>query len=1097
MNPTPLHSLLAIIVTAGSCLSLQAATAEKAPQAKTNSNTNSANPIKADVPSSEGAVIPLNGLWQVDLGDGISRSIELPGSLDERGVSPKVTDQSMDRLSREHRFVGRAVYTREFEIPDTPAWKWKFLRFTLERCLWKTTLSVDGNYVGSQESLSTPHQFDLANLKPGKHRLQIEVDNGPVYNLGTWSHGYSEWIQTLWNGIVGKMELTATEPAWIDDVQVYPDLAKKSARVVGTLKNGLLADRTVNAKLHWNLAEAGKSGTDSIQRGDLDVVSTLKGGKFEFVIDLSKGFKTWDEYSPNLYELQLKLGGAEWVNSPKVVQFGMREFGTKDGQFVINGRPTMLRGNHDGGNFPLTGYPSCDLKDWLRIMDVLKAHGLNHIRFHSWTPPEAAFIAADQKGVYIGTELPIFSATAGYLRAIEPASREAFLRAELDRILKAYGNHPSFVLMPMGNELKGDYSMLDEWTKYARDTDPRRLFSDTANPEAWGKYIPFKYDQFNVAHAWMDKKKKRHDRRLIGNGETLTDFSESLEGMNIPIVSHEVGQSYVYPNFEEIKKYTGVQKPYNFETYRESAKEHGVLEQNSEFALASAKLSALMYKDEVERQLRTPHYGGFQLLDLHDYPGQGTALIGLLDAFWDTKGAVTPEEFSHFCGPVVPLARLPKVIWSNNEKLTAQIDLAQYGPADLKGLQATVQLLDKKGVAVAEEKLPAQDVATGTLAKLGNVDFALSTITKPQQLLLKVSIPSLKVENSWRVWVYPAAVTPNPGNVLVTDSWKAALDSLHAGGSVLWLANKQPGSHPLKFTPPFWTPSWGSYANRSCGLLIDAKSPAFSKFPTDSFTDWQWYTLTEGASIMNLSDLPTELKPLVQVIDSPLFNWREGALIEGKVGKGKLMVCTLNLDPKDKTPASNQLRISLLDYMNSPQFNPSVVLSAQLPDQLFSIDGGNAKSLGAKVLSEPGAATEELDVRLIALGGNALKNIPPNGADAIINKDVRKGIFSQPSGPPYVIVYGFPTEQSFQNISLAGTEFNGKTVPKNTVKDFELAASNDGKTWSVPFKGSFDPLKPFNKFHLAAPLSGKFFKLVLLNAQDGGNEISIGQLDLR
>jgi len=1089
MKLSQVYSLLAIFLTAGACLCLQASTPNPVSQPKNNA-------IKADGQSGELAAIPLNGLWEVSLGDDVSHRIELPGSLDERGVSPKATDEAMDRLSRDHRFVGRAIYSREIEIPDTDAWRWKFLHFYFERCMWKTTLSVDGNYVDSQESLSTPHRFDMANSKPGKHRLQVEIDNGAVYNLGTWSHGYSEWIQTLWNGMVGKMELTPSGPTFIDDVQVYPDMANKTARVVGMLKNGYLRAGSVSAKLNWTVGATGNSGADALQSGSLDVVSTPNDGKFEFVINFSKGFKTWDEFSPNLYELQLKLESRDWRNAPKTVQFGMREFSTKGGQFIINGRPTFLRGNHDGGNFPLTGYPSCELKDWLRIMDVLKAHGLNNIRFHSWTPPEAAFTAADQKGVYIGTELPIFSA-GGYLRPMEPGSREAFLRAELDRILKAYGNHPSFCLMPMGNELKGDYSMLDEWTKHARDTDPRRLFSDTANPEAWNYYIPLKWDQFNVAHAWKDRKKARHERRGFGNGETLTDFSESLEGITVPIVSHEVGQPYVYPNFGEIKKYTGLLKPRNFETYRESAKEHGILEQNAELALASAKLAVLVYKDEVERQLRTAHYGGFQLLDLHDYPGQGTALIGLLDAFWDSKGAITAEDFSHFCGPVVPLARLPKVMWSNNEKLTAQIDLAQYGPGELKNLRARVQLMDKKGAVVAEEKLSARDVATGTLATLGKIEFALSTLTTAQQLLLKVSIPSLKVENSWRLWVYPAAVTPNPCPVLVTDSWKAALESLRSGGSVLWLANKQPGTHPLTFAPPFWTPSWASYRSRSCGLLIDSKHPAFDKFPTDSFTDWQWYTLTQGGSIMNLNELPSGLKPMVQVIDSPLFNWREGALIEGKVGQGKLLVCTLNIDPKDTTPASNQLRISLLEYMNSHQFNPSITLSERLPEQLFSIDGGYARSLGAKVLSEPGAATEELDFRLVALGGNALKNVLPNGADAIINKDVRKGNFSEPSGPPYAIIYGFSAVQSFQSCSLAGSEYNGKTVPKNTVKAFEISASSDGKTWSTPFKGSFDPAKPFNKFQMGSPLSGKYIKLVLLNSQNGGNEIAVGQFDLR
>ena len=1088
MKKSYTQSFLVLMLAAGSCLALPAATIDPVLASEKIVE-------KADGPSDDMVTLPLNGTWEVDLGDGNLRKIELPGSLDVRGVSPQVADQAMDRLSRDRRFVGKAVYTREIDIPDTAAWKGKVLHFSMERCMWRTTLSIDGEKIDSQESLSVPHCFNVAGLMPGKHWVRIEIDNSAIYNLGTWSHGYSEWIQTLWNGMIGKMELTPSGPAWIDDVQIYPNLANQSARVVGVLKSGSLQKIPVKAQLTWAVSAAGESVTSAINSGALEVASAPNDGKFEFVVNFSQGFKTWDEFAPNLYQLQLKLEGRDWRNVPTVVSFGMRDFRTQGGQFTINGRPTYLRGNHDGGNFPLTGYPSCDLKDWLRIMDVLKSYGLNHIRFHSWTPPKAAFIAADQKGIYVGTELPIFS-QGSHLQPMKPGSREAFLRAELDRILKVYGNHPSFVLMPMGNELKGDYSLLDEWTKYARDSDPRRLFSNTANPEAGGHFAPLKWDQFNVAHAWKDKNKRRHERRGFGNGETLTDFSRSLEGVDIPIISHEVGQPYVYPNFNEIKKYTGLLKPRNFETYQENAKQHGVYEQNSELALASAKLAALVYKDEIERQLRTKNYGGFQLLDLHDYPGQGTALIGLLDVFWDSKGAITPEEFSHFCGPVVPLARLPKAIWNNQEKLTAQIDLAQYGPIGLTGLQAKVQLLDKNGTTVAEMKLPTQDVATGVLATLGKVEFALSAITTAQKLCLKVSIPSLKVENNWRVWVYPAVATPNPGNVLVTDSWKAALDSLRSGGSVLWLANGQLGAHQLTFQPPFWTPSWKSYGSRSCGLLIDEKHPAFHQFPTDSFTDWQWKFLVEGGSIMNLNELPKELKPLVQVVDSPIFSWRLGSLIEGKIGQGKLVVCTLNLESKYTLPVSNQLRMSLLEYMNSPKFMPSVTLSERLPEQLFSIDGGYAKSVGAKVLAEPGAATEELDLRLVALGGDAVTKVLPNGADAIINKEVRKGIFKQPSGPPYQIVYGFVAAQSFQRCSLAGTEFDGKTVPSNTVKDFEIFASPDGKTWSMPFKGSFDPAKPFNKFDMGKTLSGKFFKLVLLNAQNGGKDISIGQFDL-
>ena len=1044
--------------------------------------------------------MPLRGTWRVVLNQSPTGAqpveILLPGSLDERGVSPKVDDKSMDRLSRDHQYVGKAVYTRDIEIPAN--WSNKYIHLVFERCMWKTTLTVDGNLIGSQESLCTPHRFELGQLAPGKHHLQVEVDNSAIYNVGGWSHGYSEQIQTLWNGLVGKMELTATGSSWIDEVQVYPNLTNKSARVVVTLKNGSASPVPGKNMLHWDLATVGDSGEPaSIQTGQSVMEGPPPEGKIEFQIDLSKNFRAWDEFSPHLYQLTLKLVTPEAENIPYTVQFGMREFGTKEGQFTINGRPTFLRGNHDGGNFPLTGYPSCDVRDWLRIMKIVKAHGLNHLRFHSWTPPEAAFIAADQTGVYLHTELPLFSLGSGPLQPMQAHSREEFLRAELDRILKAYGNHPSFCLLAMGNELSGDYSLLDEWTQHARNTDPRHLFSDTANPEANGTTLAQKWDQFLVEHSWYDKKGGRHERRGNGNGETITDFAESLEGLTVPIMSHEVGQAYVYPNYDEIGKYTGLLQPWNFKAYRDHAKEHGTLEQNHALALASAKLAVTLYKDEIERQLRTPRYGGFQLLDLHDYPGQGTALVGLLDAFWDSKGAVTPEEFSHFCGSVVPLARLPKMVWKNNETLKAQIDLAQYGPTNLNGLTTTVRLIEKSGALVAETKLPSQNVATGTLAKLGQVEFSLAKVTQPRELLLKVSIPRDGIENNWRIWVYPATATPKPGSVLVTSSWADALKSLQAGGAVLWLAANEPGGHPLRFGLPFWAPSWNSFANRNCGLLIDAKHPGFNQFPTDFFSDWQWHSLSQGGSIMNLDELPRTLKPLVQVIDSPLFNWRLAALIEGKVGSGKLMVCTLNVDSNNSDPVSNQFLASLLDYMNSVQFNPAIALSEHLPEQLFSIDGGLAKSLGAKVLREPGMAQEGVDLRMIALGSNAPKPAVANGAANLLEPGTGNVVFSQPSGPPYEIVFGFPTDQSFNSCCLVATEYNGKFNPANTVKDFALSASSDGTVWSEPFKGSFAADQPFNRFQFGTAQVGKYFKLVLLNSQNSGRDVALGRFDLR
>ena len=110
----------------------------------------------------------------------------------------------------------------------------------------------------------------------------------------------------------------------------------------------------------------------------------------------------------------------------------------------------------------------------------------------------------------------------------------------------------------------------------------------------------------------------------------------------MPAVVHEMGQWCVYPNFDEVRKYTGPLKPKNFDIFHDSLAEHGMLDQWRDFLRASGKLQALCYKEEIEAALRTPGIGGFELLDLHDFPGQGTALVGVLDPFWESKGYITP-----------------------------------------------------------------------------------------------------------------------------------------------------------------------------------------------------------------------------------------------------------------------------------------------------------------------------------------------------------------------------------------------------------------------------------------------------------------------
>ena len=108
-------------------------------------------------------------------------------------------------------------------------------------------------------------------------------------------------------------------------------------------------------------------------------------------------------------------------------------------------------------------------------------------------------------------------------------------------------------------------------------------------------------------------------------------------------------------------------------------------DQAHDFFWASGKLAVLLYREEIEMALRTPELAGFQLLDLQDFPGQGTALVGLLNAFMESKGLITPEAFRQFNNDVVVQLLMDKYVWTTDETYTADVQLVNYSPKAITG----------------------------------------------------------------------------------------------------------------------------------------------------------------------------------------------------------------------------------------------------------------------------------------------------------------------------------------------------------------------------------------------------------------------------
>jgi hypothetical protein len=775
------------------------------------------------------------------------------------------------------------------------------------------------------------------------------VDNTLKYNMGPDAHSTSEQTQTNWNGVIGRIELRATDPAWVQSLQVYPNAAGREARVTVTLGNATRS--ALSGTVTLTAREDGANGRDRTVA--VPFTASRPRATVEATIPMGADARLWDEFSPTVYRLtaavEAKAAGKTY-RSTKDTTFGMRDLTVKDGGFAVNGRRIFLRGTLDCCVYPLTGYPPTTREGWERVFNVVKSYGLNHVRYHSWCPPEEAFDVADRMGIILHVEAPWWVFDAG-----EDPPRDAFLRGEVRRILDTYGNHPSFGFFVLGNELEGDGAWMEDTIRDAKQHDPRHLYTAST----WHAYGA--EDQFEVDTV-----------RGLHGPTTNADFRAEAAKRPVPLISHEIGQWSVYPRMAEIPKYTGVLRARNFEKIRDDLKAKGLLDEAADFTHASGMLSRELYKEEIEAMLRTGH-AGFQLLDLHDFPGQGTAVVGMLDAFWESKGVITPEQWRRFCAPTVPLARLAQRTFTTVEPLTASIEVAHYGPADIPNARAVWTLTDDAGRAVAKGELPARDIPTGADTPLGEISAPLSGVPAPARLTLTVSIPGTAAANDWSVWVYPPArEAPAPHGVTVTGNWSEARSALSQGGRVVFLpsvATLKTGL-PGSFTTVFWSPVWFKNGAGTMGLLVDPKHPALSEFPTAGYQDWQWYDLATRSQTMSLDSLPAGFRPIVQVVDNFTRNQRLGNLFEARVGNGRLLVSSIDLSTDmTRRPAAAQMRQSLLDYAASDAFRPKTAVNAAALDAMF----WDAVPLEAFREAAP-------DLRGAALDARAAANAPPQSA---------------------------------------------------------------------------------------------------------------------
>ncbi|MBE7683941.1 glycoside hydrolase family 2 TIM barrel-domain containing protein [Paenibacillus sp. P13VS] len=939
-------------------------------------------------------IINLQGVWRMQLDEnklGINTpyddTITMPNTTSHARKGKRNELAEVGALTDEYAFEGWLWLEREFEVPEELEGKYCCLHLERTRV---TTVWVDDIPLGTRNSLNTPHEYVLKEgLSAGTHTVRIKVDNTSYPTKG--GHMTSKDTQTNWNGITGKLELKFSNEARMRDVQIYTDAMHKSITLSVKL-DGELQNTQIAVSAQSFAIDEQTSGLEEAVHEVGERLYPVDHNEMSISYALGDKALLWSDDAPHLYTIAITLREESGrIIDDRDIVIGLRDFKASGDKFTINNRPTFLRGKHDGLIFPLTGYAPTDVNEWVRILSISKSYGINHYRFHTCCPPEAAFAAADMLGIYMEPELPFWGTITDESDANHNQAEQDYLIEEGFAILRSFGNHPSFVMMSLGNELWGSKEKLSAILKDYKAYDQRHLYTQGSNNFQFTPVILEEEDFFSGvrfsrdrlirgSYAMCDAPLGHVQTDLPG---TMKDYDEHIHPQqhtgledshlqeqeiqiqygtvsktvkaaatdkelipHLPVVSHEIGQYAMYPDFAEIEKYTGSIKAHNFEIFRERLQAKGMGHLAESFFRASGQLAVDCYKEELEAAFRSERLAGFQLLDLQDFSGQGTALVGILDAFMDSKGLISAEDWRTFCSDAVLLARFEKYNYAARETFNASVELSYYRQFPLKGETLRWECTLGDRVISEGEQLITEDHMK-PYQKLGNIHVTLPNVDNMSQVSFKLSISNTDIYKSYNIWVYPEQADRQFADAPVfKELTDAALQRLEEGGSVLLLASPGQVTNAIEglYSTDFWCyPMFRSISESmnkpvpvgTLGLLIQNDHPALQHFPSEMHSTYPWWNIVTHSSSIILDDLASDLQPIVQTIDNFERNHKLGLLFECKVGKGKVLVGSLDFAQLLSQIEGRQFIHSLLQYIESEDFEPTHEMTVHAMNQLL------------------------------------------------------------------------------------------------------------------------------------------------------------------
>jgi hypothetical protein len=879
------------------------------------------------------------------------RTLKVPGAWEAQGLG-----LPQGQVVGERTYEGWAWLRRSFALPTD--WRGKRVWLSVGGVHRRATFWLNGHEVGFHDGYSTPFTFDLTERVSfgAENILTVRADN--IYRGGDDDQfGCFDWIYN-WGGIHRSVYLEATEPIWIDDVFLVPDLGGSRARVKLRLAQKMGARPASTLRVECVISTA-TSPEREVGRGEAAPTFAAGSNAVEFEIPVPlKEVRSWSPTNPFLYRVQVSLFQGARRLDERWERFGMREIKVEERKILLNGNPLYLLGYGDDCIFPSTVSPSLDREEYRHRLGMARKYGFNYVRHHTHVPVEEYLEVADELGMMVQIELPIWGnysddATMG------TEYRKNLLEAEWRRIILHNRNHPCVITYGMGNE---NYSVhpdvrafLARLYNISKELDPTRLVLNQAGSTP--SQDPFGHTDF-IERSFGE-------RFESPEGEIRENLEKKSKDLTRPVIVHEMGYFGSFPDPALIPKYESVKalpayyaahllaqanaamkNQLNVNPY--TGKFLSYVEELPLWAAHSAKLQAANVKLAIEEIRKVPTVNGYSLWLLTD---TGALVHGLLDDFWQPKlvSAAAFRKYNH--ESVVLLGSTERIAWMG-EELEISLLISHFQSQPLKGgrLEWAFTLEGKSMVAGSAENLQA---AVGEVGNLATFRATMPRLPRAATLTLTVTLKSQLpgISNEWKFWVFPkdllaatdrhvavqAQLTPivrrypfserfpqppesdvasqrglsgtetfdqlnaKPPALLITSSLPApVLAYLQNGGRVFLLSEGL-----FEELETEYRTCYINTAGNNLGTVI-RRHPALDAFPHEGFCDLQFYRMLNihdgrggvrnGKTII-LEDFPVIVDPIIRSIDRYQYLRDKAYLFEVGVGRGKLLVSTLNFFP--------------------------------------------------------------------------------------------------------------------------------------------------------------------------------------------------------